>query len=67
MRQVHVQDNWTGVAYGNDREVVSDLVSRIQILENRLRDLEEYVKGITEAEEPEQQILSEPEPAAVAG
>ena len=64
MRQVHVQETWAGVAYGSEREIMTELISRIQILENRLRDLEKYVKDMTE-EVPEQQILQEP--AAVAG
>ena len=68
MRQVHVQDPWAGVVYANDREVVGELMSRIQMLETRLRDLEALVKGVleTEIEVPEQQILPEPEPAAVS-
>jgi len=68
MRQVHVQDAWAGVAYANDREIVGELVSRIQMLENRLRELESLVKGVleTEIEVAEQQMLPEPEPAAVS-
>lgn len=66
MRQVHVQDPWAGLAYGTEREVISELMSRIQVLENRLRDLEELVKGIIDTE-PEQQTFIEAEPAAVGG
>ena len=66
MRQVHVQETWAGIAYGSEREVMSELMARIQILENRLRELEGLVKGSLEADVAEQQILPEPEPAAVS-
>jgi hypothetical protein len=67
MRQVHVQDPWAGVVYANEREMVGEIMSRIQMLETRLRELEGLVKGVleTEIEAPEQQILVEPEAATV--
>jgi hypothetical protein len=67
MRQVHVQDPWAGVVYSNDREMVGELMSRIQMLETRVRELEGLVRGVLEAEieVAEQQVLPEPEPATV--
>lgn len=60
MKQVHVQDPWAGLAYSSDREVITDLIARIQVLENRLRDLEMMIKA-REKQAAEQQTLPEVE------
>lgn len=58
MRQLHVKEPWAGLAYSSDREMFTDLVSRMQVLEHRIRELEEMVRAFTiEAELPQQEPL----------
>lgn len=40
MRQLHIREPWADLAYTSDRQIIEDLVSRIQILEAKIRDLE---------------------------
>jgi|GEM_PF-4139604 len=40
MKQLHVKEPWTDVAYRSNNQVFEDLVYRIQVLEGRVRDLE---------------------------
>lgn len=40
MRQLHIREPWADLAYTSDRQMIEDLVSRIQILEAKIRDLE---------------------------
>lgn len=58
MRQVHVNEPWAGLAYSSDREMLTDLLARIQVLEHRLRELEETIKRREiEAQMSEQEAL----------
>lgn len=58
MRQLHVKEPWAELAYTSDRELLTDLVTRIQVLEHRVRELEEAVKRHEIASEmPEQEAL----------
>lgn len=50
MKQLHIREPWAGLAYGSEEQVVADLVARIQVLERRLRELEELVKENSERE-----------------
>ena len=63
MRQVQIQDPWAGLAYSSDRELISDLIARIQVLENRMRELETAVKTLAASEE----AVPEPEQIAAVG
>lgn len=40
MRQLHVREPWADLVYTNDKQVIEDLMARIQILEARVRELE---------------------------
>lgn len=60
MRQLHVKEPWAGLAHSSDREMFTDLISRIQILEHRIRELEETIKGLTAVDLPEQEALPIP-------
>ena len=40
MRQLHIREPWADLQYGSDKEKFNDLVSRIEILEARIRELE---------------------------
>lgn len=57
MRQLHVKEPWAGLAYSTEREIISDLLSRIQVLEHRLRELEEMVKHLEVVQVSEQESL----------
>lgn len=46
MRQLHVKEPWAGLAHSSDREMLTELLSRIQILEHRIRELEEIMKEL---------------------
>ncbi len=51
MRQVSVREPWVGHAYTSDQQLLDDLMARVQILETRLRNLEEQVKRERKAEQ----------------
>lgn len=57
MRQLHVKEPWAGLVQSNDREIITDLLTRIQILEHRMRELEELVRAQMVSEIPEQEAL----------
>lgn len=58
MRQLHVKEPWAGLAYSSDREMLTELLSRIQILEHRIHELEEIMKELrVEAPLAEQEAL----------
>lgn len=58
MRQLHVKEPWAGLAYSSDQEILTDLLARIQILEHRMRELEETIKRHEiEAQMSEQEAL----------
>lgn len=40
MRQLHVREPWADLVYTNDKQLIEDLIARLQILEARVRDLE---------------------------
>ncbi|MGH2768024.1 MAG: hypothetical protein ACRDIF_03595 [Actinomycetota bacterium] len=50
MRQLHLYEPWSALGYDSQQEVLHDLVARIQILENRLRELEDIVTEPPEKE-----------------
>jgi hypothetical protein len=43
MRQLYVQEPWANLGYESQAQILNDLMIRIQVLENRLRQLEETV------------------------
>lgn len=40
MRQLSIREPWADLAYHSDRQLLEDLVARIQVLEARVRELE---------------------------
>lgn len=40
MRQLHIREPWADLAYTSDQQMIEDLVSRIQILESKIQELE---------------------------
>lgn len=43
MRQLHIREPWASLAAGSERELLVELLGRIQVLENRMRTLEEML------------------------
>lgn len=52
MKQLQIREPWAGLAYGSDQQIVADLLARIQVLERRLKELEEVVSQRSEEREP---------------
>lgn len=43
MRQLHIREPWASLAAGSEHELLVELLGRIQVLENRMRTLEELL------------------------
>ena len=43
MRQLYIQEPWANLGYESQAQILNDLMIRIQVLENRIRQLEEAV------------------------
>lgn len=43
MRQLYIQEPWANLGYESQAQILNDLMIRIQVLENRIRQLEETV------------------------
>jgi len=43
MRQLYIQEPWANLGYESQAQILNDLTIRIQVLENRIRQLEETV------------------------
>jgi hypothetical protein len=41
MRQLYIQEPWANLGYESQQQILSDLLVRMQVLEKRIRDLEE--------------------------
>lgn len=41
MRQLYIQEPWANLGYESQQQILSDLLVRVQVLEKRIRDLEE--------------------------
>lgn len=41
MRQLYIQEPWANLGYESQQQILNDLMVRIQILEGRVRHLEE--------------------------
>ncbi|MGH2705700.1 MAG: hypothetical protein ACRDJ4_11565 [Actinomycetota bacterium] len=50
MRQLHVTEPGYFLGHDSQQEVLYDLIARIQVLESRLRELEETVSEVSEKE-----------------
>lgn len=50
MRQLYIQEPWANLGYESQTQLLNDLMIRIQILENRIRQLEETVSDRLDAE-----------------
>lgn len=45
MRQLYIQEPWANLGYESQQQIVNDLMIRMQVLENRIRQLEESVSS----------------------
>jgi hypothetical protein len=52
MRQLYVQEPWANLGYESQQQIVNDLMIRMQVLENRIRQLEESVTTVRLDAEP---------------
>jgi len=43
MRQLYIQEPWANLGYESQAQILNDLMIRIQVLEKRIRQLEEQV------------------------
>jgi hypothetical protein len=50
MRQLHIREPWAGLAYASEQEMITDLIARVQMLENRIRDLEDHLSEMSKRE-----------------
>lgn len=41
MRQLYIQEPWANLGYESQQQILNDLMVRIQVLESRVRHLEE--------------------------
>ena len=41
MRQLYIQEPWANLGFESQQQMLSDLLVRMQVLEKRVRDLEE--------------------------
>lgn len=41
MRQLYIQEPWANLGYESQQQILNDLMVRIQVLESRVRQLEE--------------------------
>ena len=52
MRQLYIQEPWANLGYESQAQILNDLMIRIQVLENRIRHLEETASDHTAEIEP---------------
>ena len=50
MRQLYIQEPWANLGYESQAQILNDLMIRIQVLEKRIRQLEEQVSERIEVE-----------------
>jgi hypothetical protein len=50
MRQLRIQEPWANLGYESQTQILNDLMIRIQMLENRIRQLEETVTDRLDAQ-----------------
>lgn len=52
MRQLYIQEPWANLGYESQQQILNDLMIRMQVLEARIRQLEESVPTTVRLEEP---------------
>ena len=52
MSQLYIQEPWANLGYESQAQILNDLTIRIQVLENRIRQLEETVSDRIADTEP---------------
>lgn len=50
MRQLHIREPWASLTAGSEQQLLVELLGRIQVLENRMRTLEEMLEDRLEHE-----------------
>ena len=56
MRQLYIQEPWANLGYESQAQILNDLMIRIQVLEKRIRQLEEQVSERLEVERIEVEV-----------
>ncbi|HEU5003885.1 MAG TPA: hypothetical protein VFW71_14075 [Actinomycetota bacterium] len=52
MRQLYIQEPWANLGYESQQQILNDLMIRMQVLEARIRQLEESVPTTVRLEDP---------------
>jgi len=52
MRQLYIQEPWANLGYESQQQILNDLMIRMQVLEARIRQLEETVPTTVRLEDP---------------
>lgn len=52
MRQLYIQEPWANLGYESQQQILNDLMIRMQVLEARIRQLEESVPTTVRLEQP---------------
>jgi hypothetical protein len=52
MRQLHIREPWADLAYHSDNQLLEELVSRVRMLECRVKDLESKLAEDEPVREP---------------
>ncbi len=56
MKQLHIREPWADSAYRSGDQVLEDLLSRVQALEARVRQLEEVAEDGIHAPDPVREL-----------
>lgn len=51
MRQLYIQEPWANLGYESQAQILNDLMIRIQVLEKRIRQLEQRLSERIDVEE----------------
>lgn len=57
MKQLHIHEPWATLGFESQQQVLNDLIVRIQMVETRLRQLEEIVARQVKEEETEPVVV----------
>lgn len=52
MRQLYIQEPWANLGYESQQQILNDLMIRMQVLETRIRQLEDMIPTTVRLEDP---------------
>lgn len=58
MRELRIREPWANLAYSSDGQKLEDLLSRVQMLEVRIRELEIQISANVTEKEHEREVAS---------